>query len=173
MITFEDLEGKQVTEEWCFGLNKGDIAEMSLGTELAEKLRFISNASKSGEVDAQTVIPAFKEVLAMSVGKRVNNRFMRSPEISAEFMNSEAYSELMFNLLSNAEEAADFANNLLPKDLARQIEDIQLPEDKKPSHSDLMRMSEEEFYNAVGSDPRGWDKDVMAIAMQRKNRQPA
>lgn len=172
-ITFEGLDGKDITEEWWFGINRGDVAELAVGNDLADRIKFIAKANESGTVDAKTIVPAFKDIIAMSVGKREGNRFMRSPEITAEFMNSEACSELIFILLSDAEQAAEFANNLLPQNLMRQIEDVHLPADKKPSHDELMAMSDNEFYSTVGENPRDWSRDVMIIAMQRKNRHAA
>jgi hypothetical protein len=173
MITFEGIDGSPITEEWWFGINKGDVAMLALGHELADRIKFIAKATETGTVDASVVLPAFKDLIAMSVGKREGNRFMRSPEITAEFMNSEACSELIFGLLTNAEEAAEFCNNLLPQNLMRLIEDVNLPEDKKPSHEELMSMNDDDFYRHVGDDPRQWSKDVMVMAMQRKNRAAA
>lgn len=172
-ITFEDLEGKQVDEEWWFNINKGDLIELSVGNDLADQIRTIAKASDSGTVDVKTVIPAFKGIISLSVGKRVNNRFMRSPEITAEFMGSEAYSELIVELLSDANEAAAFVNGLIPADMLRQIENIQLPADNVPTTQDLLTMSDEQFYAAVGENPRTWSKDVTAIAMRRKTTQAA
>lgn len=167
-ITFEDLDGKQVDEEWWFNLNKGDLVELSVGNDLADQIRTIANASDTGSVDAKSIIPAFKGIISMSVGKRVNNRFMRSPEITAEFMGSEAYSELVFELLSDASKAAEFVNGLMPTDMLRQIENIQLPADNVPTTQDLLTMTDEQFYATVGENPRKWSKDVTAIAMKRK-----
>ena len=171
-ITFEDLDGNEVSEDWWFNISKGDIAELAVGNELADRIKAIATAGEDN-VDAKTIIPAFKEILALSVGKRVNNRFMRSPEITAEFMGSEACSEVLFGLLSNAEEAAEFVNNLMPKDLLRQIENVELPKDNAPTREELLSMSDEDFYAAVGENPRHWSREITAIAMARKNRQPA
>jgi hypothetical protein len=172
-ITFEGLDGEPITEEWWFGIHKGDVAELALGNDLADRIKAISKATDSGTVEAQKIIPAFKDILALSVGKRDGNRFMRSPEITAEFMNSEACSELIFTLLTDAEQAAEFVNNLLPQNLMRLIEDVNLPADKAPTHDDLMAMSDDDFYSTVGTNPRDWSKDVMVMAMQRKNKQAA
>lgn len=173
LITFNDLDGKPVTEEWCFNLNKGDLAELAVGNELADRIREIANATETGNVDAKTIIPAFKGIIAMSVGKRINNRFMRSPEITQEFMGSEAYSELIVELLSDANKAAEFVNGLMPQDMLRQIEDLQLPEPHVYTADEMLQMSDTEFDGLIGTDPRKMSREQLQIAFQRKGRQAA
>jgi hypothetical protein len=170
-VTFENLDGEMVTEDWWFNISRGDLVELSVGNELADRIRAISQANKAGTVDARSIIPAFKGILAMSVGKRVNNRFMRSAEITAEFMGTEAYSEVVFSLISNAGEAAKFVNNLVPADFMKQLEDVEAP--KTYSVEDLVSMDEAEFDMVCGTDPKAWTKDQMLAAFQRRNRQAA
>ena len=43
-------------------------------------------------------------------------RFIKTPEISEEFAQTEAYSDLFMLLATNAEEAAKFVNGIVPQD---------------------------------------------------------
>ena len=72
------------------------------------------------EQDAKKIIEFFKELINKAYGVKSadGKRFIKSPELSEEFMQSEAYSELFMELASNAEEAANFVNGIVPKDFA-------------------------------------------------------
>jgi hypothetical protein len=171
-IVYTDLNGDAQVEDWYFGLTKADLAEMEMTTEggMATYLKRIQENQNGREI-----IDTFKMFIAMSVGQRSEDgrRFMRSPEISNDFMQSPAYEEFFMELVTDANFAAEFVNGLLPKDLARQIENVQLPEPKEYTHDELLNMDDAEFEAAVGNDPRKMSKDHLMVAFQRKNHKQA
>ena len=89
--------------------------EMELGTAggLAETLQKIVDSK-----DAPAIIKAFKDIVLKAYGKKSDDgrRFIKTPEISEEFAQTEAYSDLFMLLATNAEEAAKFVNGIVPQD---------------------------------------------------------
>jgi hypothetical protein len=118
-ITFEDLDGKQVTEVFHFGLSKADLAEMQLGAK-GGSLEALVRAMIADE-DGQKIIDTFKMIIQKSVGRRGEDgrRFIKSQEITDAFMQSDAYSELFMELVSDAKAGAEFINMIVPSGLAK------------------------------------------------------
>lgn len=160
-ITFKDLDGKDVTEDFYFNLSKAEIAELQFSKEggLLEFLQTIVAKKDAGEV-----ISTFKEIISQTVGKRSEDgrRFIKSKEITDEFLQSEAYSVLFMELLTDAEKATEFIKGMLPADLAEGItpermKELSPPdgetdnrpayvkENRLPTDEELANMSQEEF----------------------------
>ena len=119
-ITYEDYNGVSRTEDFYFNLTKAEIAEMELSTTggMAEMIQRIISAQ-----DSPSIIKIFKEILFKAYGIKSpdGRRFIKSPELSTEFSQTEAYSILFMELATDAEKAADFVNGIVPN----------LPEDQK------------------------------------------
>lgn len=111
-ITYEDYDGNQRTEDFYFNLSRAELIEMECGVKggLTKKLEAIS---KSG--DPTLIMPVFKDIILKSYGKKSDDgkRFMKSKEISDEFSQTEAYSELMIELIRDENAASDFINGLV------------------------------------------------------------
>lgn len=119
-ITFEDLEGNKITEEFHFHLGKADIAEMELSkkgglTEYAKKI--------SAEEDSQKLYALVKELLSRCVGKRSEDgvEFIRSEALTNRFMNSDAYSEFFVELSTNHESLIAFFNGVVPVSMQAEV----------------------------------------------------
>lgn len=116
-ITFKDLEGNSRTEEFCFHLNKAELAELKMvhGDGL-EGLMGTLNAAKDGE----TIIAAFRKIISATVGQPNPHdgiSFDKDPDYVKRFMNSDAYSELFMELISAEDSGGSFIIGVLPKDL--------------------------------------------------------
>lgn len=118
-ITYTNFENEQVTEEFFFNLTKAELVEMEInhdGTfqEYLEKI--------SASTDIKEIYGVFKEIVLSTYGEKSEDgkRFVKSKEISAAFAQTEAYSELLFELME-AGKAAEFINALMPKDLAEKL----------------------------------------------------
>lgn len=114
-LTYKDFVGNERTDEFNFHLRESDIAEiLMVYPEGLPGLMRELNTTK----DRKRVIEIFKYILQMSIGKfRNSNRFEKSEEITAEFMESNAYSDMFMKLAGDAEYAATFMANILPADL--------------------------------------------------------
>jgi len=171
-IAYQDIDGKEVTEDFYFNLNKGELAEWMMtfpGEDFKSHLERIRDSE-----DPKQILPLFKEIIARSVGQRTeSNRFMKDPQFTAEFMSSDAFSEMFIGFLQNAEEFVEFCQGLVPAAMARSIQNVELPEPKQYTVEELVAMDEDEFYRVAGDDSKKWSKDQMLAAFQRRNRQAA
>ena len=131
-LKYEDLDGNEVEGTFYFHISKGDIADMQFEGEmgyLAELQKVIDTQDPIGIRDG------FKMFLERSVGKRSddNLQFIKSPEITSAFMNSDAYGTMLIQLVSDTELAVRFITGIFPRNASEDIQkkiasgEIQLP----------------------------------------------
>lgn len=113
-ITYTDYDGLERTEEFRFNLTKAELVDMELTTAgtFSETMKRII-----AEKNIIRIAKLFKELLLKSYGVKSDDgkRFVKSPELSEAFSQTEAYSDLYIELLSNPEEAAKFFAEVAPK----------------------------------------------------------
>ena len=112
-FTYVDYNGVERTEDHYFNLSKAELMEMELSTTggLAEMINKIVAAQ-----DAPAIIKMFKELVLKAYGQKSadGRRFIKSKELSDEFSQTEAYSQLFMELATNADAAAAFVNGIVP-----------------------------------------------------------
>lgn len=113
-ITYTDYNGVERKEEYLFNMNKAELMELEMTTEggLSAMIQSIIDAN-----DIPEIVKIFKKLLLMAYGKKSpdGRRFIKSEELSKEFAQTEAYSELFMELATNAEKAAEFINKMIPE----------------------------------------------------------
>ena len=119
-VTYIDYDGVERTEDFYFNLSESEIIEMELGVDGGWRARMqrIIDAK-----DNPTLMREFKKLIMMSYGEKSadGKRFVKSPEISEAFTQTEAYNKIFMELMTDSEAAADFANGIIPqKDRSRQ-----------------------------------------------------
>lgn len=116
-IKYEDYNGNVREEKFYFNLSKAEILEMEASKNggLSAYIQRIAE-----EQDAPKIMELFKELLQKSYGVKSDDgkRFIKSKELTEAFVQTEAYSELFVLLASNADEATEFVNGVIPKNLA-------------------------------------------------------
>lgn len=124
-ITFEDYNGgNKITKEFYFNLNKAEIIKW-LTTDgdytLDKKLERLFQAG-----NGKQLMETFDELIRMSYGivSLDGIRFEKSEEILNSFVQTDAYSVLFTELVTDAKKAADFVQAIIPKDMAAEIEKI-------------------------------------------------
>ena len=119
-ITYPDYNGEEIKEDFYFNLTKAEILEMQLEKEggLAENIQAIVDSKNVPEL-----IKIFKELILRSYGKKSDDgkRFIKSPELSREFTQTEAYSELFMELATDSDAASAFINGIIPANLAKEL----------------------------------------------------
>ena len=119
-ITYLDYNGEEIKEDFYFNLTKAEILEMQLEKEggLAEKIQTIVDSKNVPEL-----IKIFKELILRSYGKKSDDgkRFIKSPELSREFTQTEAYSELFMELATDSDAASAFINGIILAYLAKEL----------------------------------------------------
>ena len=112
-ITYTDYNGVERTEDFYFNLSKAELAEMELSVD-GGMSKMIENISKTNDIPS--VVKFFKEIILKSYGEKSEDgkRFKKSEELSESFSQTEAYSEMFMELVTDAEKAAEFAEAIIP-----------------------------------------------------------
>lgn len=115
-ITYTDYNGNDRTEAFYFNLSKAELMEMQLGTTggFDAMVQNIINAQ-----DVPTLMTIFKDIILKAYGEKSadGKRFIKSEEISKAFSETEAYSNLYMELVTDAKAAANFITGLVPKEI--------------------------------------------------------
>lgn len=119
-IKYTDYDGNAREETHYFNISKAELVEMrySVTGGLDKYLEKIIR-----ENDEVKIMSYIKDLISKSYGIKSDDgkRFIKSPEISEAFMQTEAYSELIMEMLSSEENMANFINSILPKDVIEQV----------------------------------------------------
>lgn len=119
-MTYKDFNDEERNEDFFFNLTKAEITEMELSTEggLGATIERITKAK-----DTPAIIKIFKELILKSYGVKSpdGKRFIKSPELSEEFAQTNAYSDLFVALASDSKEAAAFVNGIMPADVKESV----------------------------------------------------
>jgi len=122
-MTYKDFNDEERNEDFYFNLTKAEITEMELSTEggLGATIERITKAK-----DTPAIIKIFKELILKSYGVKSpdGKRFIKSPELSEEFAQTNAYSDLFVALASDSKEAAAFVNGIMPADVKESVEQV-------------------------------------------------
>lgn len=111
-IKFTDYNGVEQEREYLFNLSRAELLEMELLHPEGLKA-WIERLVETD--DRETIIQTFKDIILNSYGIKDETglRFVKSPEISEAFYQSEAYTELFLELVSDADAAAKFVNGIV------------------------------------------------------------
>lgn len=124
VIKFEDYNGVKREEEHFFNLNKAEVIKWltTSGDYTLDKV--LERLSK--ERNGKKIMEIFEEMIKMSYGKPSldGRKFEKTDDIWNDFYQSDAYSELFTELVTDAAKAADFVNKIIPKDLADEVAKI-------------------------------------------------
>ena len=115
-ITYVDYNETERTEDLYFNLSKAELMEMEMGTVggLAEMINKIVATQ-----DIPAIIKIFKDLVLKAYGVKSadGKRFIKSEELSTEFSQTEAYSNLFMELATDSDAAAKFVNGIVPADM--------------------------------------------------------
>lgn len=120
-IKYEDFDGNEVEQTFHFHISKAELAELNYrkdGGSLAEDLATVAK----NETGVREVLDIFKYIVEKSVGKKDGKHFVKSQGAFAELFHTDAYSELLFGLLDDADEASKFIAGVLPNSIQKEIE---------------------------------------------------
>ena len=119
-IKYTDYNGNERTEDFYFNLTKAELIELQMGTQggLTEMVKRIVNVK-----DAPAMLELFKKIILKAYGTKSDDgrRFIKSAELSEEFEQTEAYSELIIELLTGEEAAIKFIKSIVPAELSEKL----------------------------------------------------
>ena len=178
-ITFEDLDGKPLTEDFYFHLTKAEVAEMEMSHKggLTEYMKRIV-----AEEDGEKLVKIFKDLLVKTVGRRSEDgrRFIKNQEIIDDFVQTDAYSELFIELATNAGQAAAFMNGIIPASMQEEVKkhqaSLELSADSDAEQSsplsveqEIEKKFEDPSWVPSQSDLINMSQDQMRRAFQRRH----
>lgn len=117
-VKYFDFNDNEVEKEFSFHLSKAELTEFTFkedGANLDEALIRMSD----GDTSIREVLEMLKGILRKAVGQKSEDgaRFVKNDEIRSDFFDTDAYSELLFELLDDATKASEFITGILPRDI--------------------------------------------------------
>lgn len=113
-ITYTDYEGEERTETFYFNITKAELTKLQFKYPggYSNRLERILAAK-----DAVALMKEFEDLIDLSYGSKSDDgrRFIKSEELTEAFKQTEAYSELFTQLLTDPEAASAFVNGIMPK----------------------------------------------------------
>ena len=119
-ITYTDYEDVERTEDFYFNMTKAELTILNLSYPGG----FVKHLMKmTQDMDAPGLINVISDLILKSYGEVSNDgrRFIKSEELSRNFQQTEAYSELFMELCTNAEATSDFITGIIPSSMREQI----------------------------------------------------
>ena len=120
-ITYTDYDGMERTEDFWFNLSKTELTKLDAelpGGVLGVLRKIIDKKDRKALVD-------FIETLILrSYGEKTldGKRFVKTPNMAEEFMQTPAYDELFMSILSDTDSQTSFINGVIPQSMAKEIE---------------------------------------------------
>lgn len=120
-IKFEDYDGNEREETFLFNLNKSELMMwlMTSGDYTLDKVLMRLMEERNGKKLMETI----EDLIHRSYGRKSldGRRFEKSEEIWRDFRETEAYSELFYELSTDAKKCGEFVNGIIPKKLAEEM----------------------------------------------------
>lgn len=131
-FTYKDFNGTERTEEHMFALNESEIIKWITTSGDYSLDRLLQRLAD--ERNGKKIMEIFEELIRLSYGKISldGRKFMKSQEIWEDFYQTEAYSMLFMELVTDAKKAADFINSIIPQDLAKKISKVMNEQSMQP-----------------------------------------
>ena len=122
-VTYEDWNGKERTEDFYFNLTEQELVRMDIleNSALKDKIERVTKAK-----DDKEILSLFEKIVYESYGVKSEDgrRFIKTPEVKQEFTETPAYSIIYMKLASDADAAAKFVNEIVPKPKNQPVQDV-------------------------------------------------
>lgn len=112
-MTYEDFNGESRTEDFWFHMSEVDLLEMD--TKYPGGMQgFIQKMIDTK--DSAEMFKLARDIIEMSYGeKSLDGRtFAKSPELTRNFTQTQAYVDLFMEIGSDADKAAEFVKGIMP-----------------------------------------------------------
>ena len=118
--TYTDFNDVERTEDFYFHMTKAEVMEMEMSTSggMAEMIQRIVAAQ-----DIPAIIKVFKDLVLKAYGQKSpdGKRFIKNEELTEEFSQTNAYSDIFMELATDADKAAEFVNGIMPADVQKDM----------------------------------------------------
>ena len=123
-ITYTDFNNVERTEDFYFNLTEAEVIEW-LTTYSSVTLGEVLDGMRRKN-DIQGILSSTKDLIYRAYGEKSadGRRFVKTPEVKANFMETPAYSKLFMEISTDANKAVEFLNAVIPSDLAARVRKI-------------------------------------------------
>lgn len=123
-ITYTDFNNIERTEDFYFNLTEAEVIEW-LTTNSSATLGEVLDGMRRKN-DIQGILSSTKDLIYRAYGEKSadGRRFVKTPEVKANFMETPAYSKLFMEISTDANKAVEFLNAVIPSDLAARVRKI-------------------------------------------------
>lgn len=123
-ITYTDFNGNEVTKEYRFHLTKADLMEMEFSTEGGMQNKINRIIEKE---DVRGLAELIKTIILKSYGEISDDgeTFIKKKNgypLCEAFQDTEAFSELYFELNTNEDSLVNFINGVIPASLRQEMD---------------------------------------------------
>lgn len=138
-VKYEDFNGETVEKVFHFHISKAELAELNYrpnGGTLADDLATVA----LDDTGIRDVLDIFKEIVTAAVGKKSEDgsRFIKDEDARGALLQTDAFSELLFDMLDKPEFAAKFIQGILPTSVQKDL-------NKSLGGRDVKELSREEL----------------------------
>lgn len=127
-IAYTDYNGNQREDVFYFNLNKAEIMEMELGV-IGGMTQYINKMI--AQEDGPGLAQFYKDMILKAYGEKSldGKRFIKNQELRENFEQTDAYSELYMELVTDVDKASEFVRGIMPAQVAGAVtEDHNRPE---------------------------------------------
>lgn len=121
-IAFTDYNGIDREEDFYFNLNESEVIKLELrvpGGLTAMMQRIVKKQ------DSQQIIDTFEDLIRAAYGEKSpdGREFVKSPELTKRFIETEAYNKFFMELCTDSKSAAEFFNGIIPQKMNAEVGD--------------------------------------------------
>lgn len=118
-IKYTDYDGNEREEDFSFNLSRAELAMME-NSEMGGMKKRLEKIVQTQ--DTVAIMEVLRDIIHRSYGEKSpdGKRFIKSEELSTAFEQTEAYSELIMEMLGDTDFAAVFIQNVMPQQLIEQ-----------------------------------------------------
>ena len=129
-IKYTDLRGHEREDTFMFHLNKSELLKLEMSVPGGFTAKINKMVDKE---DAPEIVETFENFILSSYGEisEDGKSFIKNKELTERFKNSEAYSELFMELISNPESAKAFVSGVIPVGINIEEQEKLMAIDKK------------------------------------------
>ena len=140
-ITYSDFRGQKRTEDLYFNMTEVDLLKWVSQPGNYSQEDVINTMLK--EQNTEALMNSVETLLRLSYGEISldGKRFIKTPEVQANFFESNAYPVLFLELASNPEEANRFFKETFPENLEATIARIKAKQEAEAATTDTVTQS--------------------------------
>lgn len=119
-VTFKDYNGDLETGTYWFNLNEAEVTTIEMEAVTNRTMGLDDMIKKIiADMNGKDMIGIIENLISKSYGVKSTDgkRFIKSPELYAEFKSTGAYAKIFFELQTSADFLVEWFNGLLPENL--------------------------------------------------------